>query len=45
MIIRRLFAAGALSLGLLAPLAALAQVPGYQPPDSAPAGEPQVLKI
>jgi para-nitrobenzyl esterase len=44
-IIRRLFAAGALSLGLLAPLAALAQVPGYQPPDSAPAGEPQVLKI
>ncbi len=36
----------ALALGVLsAPLAALAQAPGYQPPAAAPAGTPAVLKI
>ena len=43
--IRRSFAV-ALALGLVAaPLTALAQAPGYQPPTAAPAGEPQVVKI
>ena len=38
--------AAALALGLLAaPLAGLAQAPGYQPPAAAPAGAPAVLKI
>ena len=36
----------ALALGVLsAPLAALAQAPGYQPPAAAPAGTPGVLKL
>lgn len=44
MTVRRLFAAGALVLGLVAaPAAVLAQ--GYQPPAAAPAGEPQVVKL
>jgi para-nitrobenzyl esterase len=43
--IRRSLAA-ALALGLLAaPVAALAQAPGYQPPAAAPAGAPQVVKL
>ena len=45
MIIRRAMAA-VVALGLLAaPLAGLAQAPGYQPPAAAPAGAPTVLKI
>ena len=46
MIIRRIFAAATLSLGVLAlPIAAIAQAPGYQPPAAAPAGAPVTMKI
>ena len=46
MIVRRKFAAATLALSILAlPIAAFAQAPNYAPPTSAPAGEPQVVKI